>query len=34
MLNVYIGDIKSENLVKFNDAWFDNITIVNQYALV
>ena len=23
MLNVYIGDIKSENLVKFNDAWFD-----------
>ena len=23
MLNVYIGDIKSDNLVRFNDAWFD-----------
>lgn len=23
MLNVYIGNIKSDNLVKFNDAWFD-----------
>ena len=22
MLNVYIGNIKSDNLVKFNDAWF------------
>ena len=23
MLNVYIGSIKSDNLVRFNDAWFD-----------
>lgn len=31
MLNVYIGNIKSDNIVRFNDAWFNynlsNITV-------